>query len=219
MDCIWSRKTFLYIAAHEIAKQLGENKAKSLPLFHALTGCDAVSFFAGKGKKSAWDTWLVYPAVTDVLVDLASVPAHIPEESINEIERFVVLLYDRTSNLSTVHAARQHLFSRGSRSLENIPPTRAALIQHIKRAVYQAGHVWATCLQRKPHIPDPANWGWKQDASKWEPLWTDLPQLQSTCYELIKCNCKKACRGLCKCTKANLQCTGLCACVGNCYQD
>ena len=28
-----------------------------LPMFHAFTGCDTVSFFGGKGKKTAWNTW------------------------------------------------------------------------------------------------------------------------------------------------------------------
>ena len=54
------------LAAHEIAKKIGEQKPKSLPLFHAITGCDTVSFFIGKGKKTAWDVWNVYPALTNV---------------------------------------------------------------------------------------------------------------------------------------------------------
>ena len=41
----------------------------------------------------------------------------------------------------TVNEARQALFAQGNKSIENIPPTQAALAQHIKRAAYQAGHV------------------------------------------------------------------------------
>ena len=33
----------------------------ALPMFHALTGCDTVSFFAGRGKKTAWDVWKAFP--------------------------------------------------------------------------------------------------------------------------------------------------------------
>ena len=44
-------KNFRYIAAHEIAVGLGPQKAKALPMFHSLTGCDTVSSFVGCGKK------------------------------------------------------------------------------------------------------------------------------------------------------------------------
>ena len=43
-------KYFIYIAAHEIARQLGTPKSEALPMFHAFTGCDVVSFFSGKTK-------------------------------------------------------------------------------------------------------------------------------------------------------------------------
>lgn len=49
-------KNFRFFAAHEIAKTL----VIALPMFHAFTGCDTVSFFGGKGKKTAWDTWKAY---------------------------------------------------------------------------------------------------------------------------------------------------------------
>ena len=44
-------KSFRYLAAHKLAVILGPEKALALPMFHALTGCDTVSSFAGHGKK------------------------------------------------------------------------------------------------------------------------------------------------------------------------
>ena len=44
-------KHLRYIPAHDIAKELGYEKALSLPMFHAYTGCDTVSSFAGRGKR------------------------------------------------------------------------------------------------------------------------------------------------------------------------
>ena len=29
-------------------------------MFHAFTGCDTVSSFDGRGKKTAWDTWMTF---------------------------------------------------------------------------------------------------------------------------------------------------------------
>ncbi|KAG0729102.1 hypothetical protein GWK47_003575 [Chionoecetes opilio] len=57
------------------------------------------------------------------------------------LERFVVLMYDRTSDTMEVNDARKQLFAHKSRALENIPPTQAALQQHIKRASLQ-GNCW-----------------------------------------------------------------------------
>ncbi|KAG7157202.1 hypothetical protein Hamer_G010051, partial [Homarus americanus] len=44
--------SFRYLSAHEMAACLGPKKARALPLFHVLTGCDSVSRFSGHGKKT-----------------------------------------------------------------------------------------------------------------------------------------------------------------------
>jgi hypothetical protein len=53
-----------YIAAHVIAEKLGHSKSQALPFFHAFSGCDTVSAVNGRGKKTAWEVWKVYPEVT-----------------------------------------------------------------------------------------------------------------------------------------------------------
>ena len=57
IDELWiafaTGKNFRYLAAHEIAMTLGPSKCHGLPFFHALTGCDTVSCFSGRGKKTA----------------------------------------------------------------------------------------------------------------------------------------------------------------------
>lgn len=209
-----SAKQITYIPAHEIAEVLGREKASVLPLFHALTGCDTVSFFAGRGKKTAWDVWNVFPDLTSSLKSLMANPESMSADIMTVIERYTVLLYDRTSNHKEINRARLELFSKKSRSLENIPPTQACLIQHVKRAVYQGALIWGKTLLKEPMLPSPEHWGWKYDESNWVPHWTDLPQVKDACYELIKCGCKTTCKGRCKCVKANLACTQLCNCGG-----
>ncbi|KAG0723068.1 hypothetical protein GWK47_043326 [Chionoecetes opilio] len=49
-------KSFRFIAAHEIAKALGPDRCVALPMFHAFTGCDTVSCFGVRGKKTAMGT-------------------------------------------------------------------------------------------------------------------------------------------------------------------
>ena len=57
---------FRHIGVQGIAKTFGIERASVLHLFTAFTGCDIVSTFQGKGKKSAWDTWMAYVKLTDV---------------------------------------------------------------------------------------------------------------------------------------------------------
>ena len=57
-------KNFRYIPVHEIVDSIGPYKSQALPFLHAYTGCDSVSSFATRGKKSAWDTWRAFEEVT-----------------------------------------------------------------------------------------------------------------------------------------------------------
>ena len=87
-----SGKNVRNLPVHTLAACLGPDTAFTLPMFHALTGCDTVSFFGGRGKKTAWDVWQVFPELTPVLRLLMTSPADISEESMAILERFVVLL-------------------------------------------------------------------------------------------------------------------------------
>ena len=48
-------KNFRYLPAHEMANALGPDRCVALPMFHAFTGCDTVSCFGDRGKRTAWD--------------------------------------------------------------------------------------------------------------------------------------------------------------------
>ena len=67
-------KIFKYIGAHRISEALGPLKSESLPPFDARTGCDQTSAFAGKGKKTAWETWKVFDEVTQSFESLSNLP-------------------------------------------------------------------------------------------------------------------------------------------------
>ena len=103
------------------------------------------------------------------------------------IERYVVLLYQWTSVLSLVNEARKQLFAFSNRKIENILPTL-----HVKRAFYQAGHIWGQSLIEEPQVPSPDVWGGERvtEDSQWTPCWTSLPEAAKGCQELLKCGCK-----------------------------
>jgi hypothetical protein len=93
---------------------------------------------------------------------------HVIDEWMQILERFVVLLYDRTSIEEGVKRARKQLFSKKNTAIDGLPPTQAALIQHTKRAIYQAGHCWAQMMTPAPELPSPSEWGWnKKPAGGW----------------------------------------------------
>ena len=192
--------------------------ANGLPFFHALSGCDTTSQFANHGKKSAWATWLVWPEITETLIALSKqTSSELPEDIMEKLERYIVILYSRTSDDESVNSARLSLFCQMSRPIDNIPPTRVVLEQHTRRSIYQGGLIWGHCLEKCPDVATASDWGWKVDGSKFKPKWTVLPVAEKACLELISCKCMKSCRGNCKCYRANFVCTALCKCRGTCY--
>ena len=212
------KKLRLYSINH-ISSSLGERKAQALPFFHALSGCDTTSAFRGEGKKSAWQAWQAYEEVTETFVFLANHPFHrLTDDSthFHRIERYTVVLYDKTSPLNSVNEARQDLFCKKNRAMDRLPPTRNALLQHTKRVIFQAG-IWTVSTEAKPLIPSPGDFGWsKNQATKlWEPVWMTIPEVAKSCRVLHRCSCKGDCRN-CKCRQANMPCSPLCKC--KCYQ-
>ncbi|KAG7176822.1 hypothetical protein Hamer_G000003 [Homarus americanus] len=137
LDELWltfgTGKNRRYVAAHQIAKTLGPEKSRALPVFHAITGCDTQEGSLGHMECTSGSD--------NRLPQSGFHPKWKPDGVLSTLERFIVLLYDRTNTCCDVDVLRKKLFSRKSRSLEDLPPTRAALEQHIKGAAYQAGHI------------------------------------------------------------------------------
>ena len=208
---------FRLLPIHDYASTLGPYKAAASLMFHSFTGCDTVSFFFGVGKKTCWEVWMSDPEFTQLFLRMLASPEKF-QDDFNQIERFVSLMYDKTTVHDKVNDARKHLFTKRGRALETIPPTQAALLEHTKRAILQA-LIWKEALIPQPEIPDPAMWGWEQVDGTYSPVWTSLPDASKICSELVKCSCKKGCRGRCSCTTAGVSCTALCFCDGKCQRD
>lgn len=223
--------THRYIPVHTIVENLGNDKSKALSLFHSLSGCDTTSSTLGRGKKTFWETWSIFPELTKCLLNLLDDPSKIDIE-FPVIEKFFVLLYDRSSKIETVSTiitfvvkmrllqkklqvndARRILY-KNSLSLELIPPTQAALYQHVKRSVLQGAFIWGRSLEQIQDIPDPTMFGWTLVEDEFQPFWTTLPE-SSQNISTNRCGCNVSCKGRCKC-KGN--CTLLCKCEGLCYQ-
>lgn len=196
-----------YIPIHEIINDLPDvsSALESLLAFHALTGCDSVSYIAGHSKKTAWK---IFQQHHQLLKDLGR--GELNQETITAAEKFLCRIYG-LEEVDSVDKARVVYFTR-SRSLASLPPTSDALCYHIQRSHYQA-MVWLQACCAYPNLPEPTALGWKLVDGKLTPELMSLPAVPESCIEVIACSCKTRCStDRCKCRKSSLLCTGACKC-------
>lgn len=129
------------------------------------------------------------------------------------LERFVVVMYDRSSAECSVDEARLDRFVRKQKPYNNIPPTRAALREHAKRAAYQVGIVWARQVSPNRIWIRLLNGYGASKGRHGRCSGQHYVLLHAaSCQELTRCSCKKGCKGRCKCLQLALSCTSLCSC-------
>ncbi len=120
-------KHFCYYSINTICAHLGEVKSRCLPPFHAFTGCDTTSTFFGKTKRSAWNTWNAFSHVNAAFLHMAEnafgdVSASC--EFFSLLERFTVLLYDKSSVLNQSMKQGWSCFARKIEVWKIYPPTQ-----------------------------------------------------------------------------------------------
>ena len=126
-----------YVAIHSISEQLGEDACSSLPGFHAITGCDSTSSFAGIGKKKAFKVLLGNTNYQEALGKLGE-STEIPINILTTCEQFVCNLYTTAKKAGCkVNDVRYWLFCQKQKRNEGLPPTSDSLLQHLKRANFR----------------------------------------------------------------------------------
>jgi len=149
-DRLWSRRL---TPIHDMIPTINPDKTSGvLFFFHAFNGCDVVSAFRGKGKKTEWQTRNVFAEVSDVFQKLNQNPPTVGNDDLEKLELFVVTMNSRSSTATHVNGTRLELFAQKQQSYESIPPTQAALLQHSKHAVYQAGCTLSQSTVCQPEI-------------------------------------------------------------------
>ena len=108
-----------------------------------------------------------------------------------QLERFVVLMYDKTSECLEVNETRKQLFIQKSKTRETIPSTKAALEQHIKSASYQA-RCWSQALVQNPQLPSPSDCGWIKKEENGTPSGQHLLRLLNYIMNLFAASANKA---------------------------
>ena len=74
---------------------------------------------------------MAFPPVTQAFLELAACKEEISTSTLETVEHFIVLMYQRKSPYAGVNGARGKLFLKGNRSIESILPTSDALRQHL----------------------------------------------------------------------------------------
>ena len=123
--------------------EVGKNRRLSLCeiklscFFHSLTGCNKTSFLLGRGKR-----WVSFPAVAGYFVIMSSLPEKPPTDYLCTIERFITVLYGRTSK--HLHEYRHGLitFDYQKDLIDEMTAlTEVALYQHSLKAANQGSCV------------------------------------------------------------------------------
>ena len=206
-----------YLPIHVIRENLKQKipEVETILSFHAITGCDTVSYFAGHSKKTSWKTFTEHHML---LRNLGN--GDLDDSTVRSVEKFICRIYSVT-DAENCNEARATLFSR-CRSPEALPPTSDAARWHIRRAHFQA-MVWKQAHVTHPTLPLPETMGWTKLNGKLEAKLMSLAPVPESCDEMVNCGCKSGCKSKkCSCRSVGLPCTGACKCrsaVDSCCQN
>ena len=205
------------ISIPRLCEKLGPSICRVLPSLHVLTGCDAVSSFAGKGKKRAFEM-IRDSQVMNESVQVLGESLPLSEQSITKLEEVVCRLYS-DNQCKLVNDLRYKMFCRGKNvQSHQLPPTSAALQYHLKRANYQA-FLWKKALQARID-QEPVNHGWQLKEGRLEIVWTDLAPAPQAVMELVCCGCRGTCQTRrYSCVGNGLPCTEVCTCSEECMNS
>ena len=158
-----------------ICASFGEPQSRLLQYFMLFL----VSAFNGKGKKSVWQAWQINKEVTETFMYLVCHPFQqldLDDDHFQKLERLTVILYDKTSNLTCINGTRRELFCHKNKAMNKLPPTKDVLLQHVRRAVYQA-RIWTISTQTHMVIPSPQDFAWINVSQSWVPVWVTIPEV------------------------------------------
>ena len=101
-------KTPKHILVHEIRRKLNFEREvfERLIPFHAITGCDTVSYLSGHSKKTSWE---VFPTYNNLLEGIGK--EELTENKMKEAEKFIYKIY-KVPKATTCDQARVALFCK-----------------------------------------------------------------------------------------------------------
>ena len=226
LSCVHSlESTALYVLASQgtvydmntVKDSFTEKECNALLGLHSFSGCDSVSSFRNKGKKSVLQVLTKYPEFLSCFADLGQTwtPS---SELCKDLERFVCRLYG--SEETSINAVRLALFKKKKANEYILPPTEDSLDLHTKRAAYQTA-IWRRCGEQEIKPPPPEEHGWTMtEGSGLEPQWSLKPTMPPAVTQFVQCGCKlsRCIDNHCMCRRKERVCTDICECA-NCENN
>ena len=209
-----SKNTLRVIDVKSMASKWGPDVCNSLLGVHALTGCDSISSFYGKGKQAAF-ALLVDDLEKFKLMSRVGDTIPMSDDAFEVCQQFTIGLYGM-KGVTVINQARYQLFCRKCPQSHQLPPTRDALQNHVRRANYQAW-IRKQALLQDPEVPVPEGNGWSGTGEQLSIVWMTQQAAPQALMGLLSCSCKTVCATRrCSCKRANLKCTPACRCTDIC---
>lgn len=185
-----------YVDLTKIYVKLGESLCRSLPGFHAITGCDYNPVFFRKGKLKPFKILKRTEEYQKAFIKLGK---NILFENDNErqsvfdiIQQFICEVYN-VGSIIDVDAARLQLFINtyqvsdineafSRKKLRNfdassLPPCKSELLQQFLRANYVSS-IWNNANHQIPSIYQPENNGWALENNQYHFKWFEGDQFR-----------------------------------------
>ena len=192
---------------------LGTTLCQSLPLLHALTGCDTTSRIFGVGKPAVLKLFQKKPYFQELCEQFLEATS---SNSIKQCgESLMLAVYDG-SDAENLNALRYKNFTskvitnNSSVQVQTLPPTSDAAALHCLRVYFQT-QVWMGNSSLNP-----LEYGWRIDEGKLVPLKMTLSPAPVSLLQKVRCGCKIHCDSKrCSCRRHGLECSSACkACKG-----
>lgn len=191
--------------------KLGEEMTEALMGVHAFSGCDTVSSFAGKGKKTHYEL-IKQNKDCRTAMQMLGTSFECSDELMARVQQYTCLLYGGTGH--DVNKLRFKLFINRSGASQAMPPCKDSLAEHIKRSNYVAA-IWKSAMTSIINAPSPTEHGWLLDDNEYIFKWHSGEVAPPNVLKTVFCSCKKSkCKkSMCSCSAAKLPCTELCQCL------
>ena len=206
-----NRRRFINLT--QVGRSLGRELCLALPGYHAFTGCDTTSAFAGKGKVAPLELLNKNESFCTAMQLIGKSFDSNIDVLFKKCQPYVCKMYSYHDVATDINTVRYSLFCARAAESAQLSPTQDALKMHIKRANYQAG-IWRRAMEASPDIPSFHNQGWQIGEDNEVTIeWMTKPPAPVDVLKLISCSCKTGCSSKrCSCQRSCLPCTDVCQC-------
>lgn len=209
-SCVWiltgTGNNLRYVNLTKIHAELGDSICRSLPGFHAITGCDYNPAFFRKGKLKPYKILKKHQEYQKAFMKFGNnelIEDNDEQRNVfNIVQKFICNIYN-VGSIIDVDAARLQMFidsytvsdvneafdRKKLRNFDasNLPPCKSELLQQFLRANYICC-IWNNAHLKCPTIYKPENNGWVQENNQYHFKWFEgdqLPNYVSDSLEII----------------------------------